>query len=239
MQKSYNIKKWIPILFLIVLLILFYLCNLQQYVSFSFIQEKHQLLKAIVAERFFLSLATFAIIYIITTATSFPIATFLTILGGYLFGPFISLVVVDISATLGATILFLAVETSFGELLREKAASWVKRMEKGFHQNAFSYLLFLRLVPLFPFWAVTLASGLLGLNLRTFFLGTLIGIIPGAFVYSLVGNGLGALFEQGQQPDLKIIFSPAIFWPLLGLALLSLLPIFYRKGKKNDENKES
>ncbi len=234
-----NIKKWLPLCFLIIIIILFYFFNLLNYFSLSFLQQEHQLLKAKVAEHFFLSLILFGGVYIIVAATSLPIAAFLTILGGFLFGPFISLVVIDISATVGATILFLAVKATLGDLLQKKATPWVKKMEKGFQENATSYLLSIRLVPLFPFWAVTVASALLGMNVRSFFLATLVGIIPGTLVYSLVGNGLGALLEKGQTPDLRIIFSPEIFLPLLGLALLSLLPILYKKGKNKNGNTKS
>jgi LPXTG-motif cell wall-anchored protein len=239
MQHLKNIKKWLPLLFLLLIILLFYFFNLQKYFSFSFLQQENQRLKIMVADHFFLSLLIFGGIYIIVAATSLPIAAFLTILGGFLFGPFVSLIVIDISATIGATLLFLVVKTTFGELLKEKATPWVKKMEEGFQQNASSYLLSLRLVPLFPFWAVTVVSALLGMNVRSFFLATLIGIIPGTFVYALVGNGLGALLEKGQPPDLHIIFSPEIFFPLLGLALLSLLPILYKKRKNNNGNKKS
>ena len=99
-------------------------------------------------------------------------------------------------------------------------------------KNAFTYLLFLRLIPIFPFWAVTLVPGLLGVSLRSFFFATLIGIIPGTFVYALLGNGLGTLLEQGQAPNLGIIFNPEIFIPLCGLALLSLVPLIYKRIKK-------
>lgn len=225
-------QKWIPLFLLILIIVLFYALNLQNYFTFSFLQEEYFLLKHFVAEHFFLSLLLFSILYIVIAATSLPIAAFLSILGGFLFGPFLSAIVIDISATLGTTILFLIVRTSVGELFQKKATPWLHKMEKGFQENGFYYLLSLRLVPLFPFWAVTIVAALLGMKVRAFFLGTLIGIIPGAFVYSLVGNGLGALLEKGQAPDLQIIFSPEIFWPLFGLALLSLLPILYKKRKK-------
>lgn len=228
-----NPKKWIPICFLFIIIILFYLLNLQKYFNFSFLQQEHQRLKSLVADNFFLSLLSFTILYIIVTAASLPIAAFLTILGGFLFGPVISTVIVDVSATLGATLLFLAVKTTFREWLQAKATPWIKQMEKGFQKNAVSYLLFLRLVPLFPFWAVNMVAALLGMSVRSFFLVTMVGILPGTIVYSLVGNGLGALLEKGETPNIYIIFSAEIFWPLFGLALLSLLPIFYKKRKNN------
>src|ERR1700722_14750420 len=170
-----NLKKGIPLFALILFVISFYLLGLNKYFSFSFLQEYHQILRKEVANHFFLSLFIFSILYVVVALTSLPIAAFLTILGGFLFWPLMSLIVVVISATLGASLLFLIIKTTLGEMFQEKATPWIKKMEQGFQKNAFFYLLFLRFVPLFPFWAVTIASGFLGVSLRTFFFATLIG----------------------------------------------------------------
>lgn len=229
-------KSWGFLLLILLVLAVFYLTDLKTYFNFSTLKAYHQTLQLFVENYFLFSLLMFGGLYVGVAATSLPIAAFLTILGGFLFGPFLNLVVVDISATLGATLLFLAVKTTFGELLQQKATPWIKKMEKGFQENAFSYLLSIRLVPLFPFWAVTIVAALLNTPLRFFVGATLIGIIPGTFIYSLLGNGLTVLLEQEKQPDLSLLFEPAIFLPLCGLALLSLLPIVYKKWKKNHES---
>jgi uncharacterized membrane protein YdjX (TVP38/TMEM64 family) len=104
-------------------------------------------------------------------------------------------------------------------------------MEAGFRENALSYLLVLRLVPLFPFWLVNLAPAFLGVSLRTYVIGTFFGIIPGTFVYILVGNGAGAVLDAGGELDLGLIFRPEILAPIAGLALLSLVPIAYKRIK--------
>lgn len=227
-------KSWSLLLVIFLILATFYFIDLKSYFSFSALKMYHQELTFFVENHFLTALFLFGVTYIVVAATALPVAAFLTILGGFLFGPFLSLIIVDISATLGATFLFLIVKTTFGEILEQKGAPWVKKMEKGFQKNAFSYLLFLRLIPLFPFWAVTLASALLNTSVRVFVLGTLIGIIPGTFIYSLLGKGLSTLFEQDKAPDTSILFEPSIFIPLCGLAVFSLLPIFFRKRKKNE-----
>ena len=104
-------------------------------------------------------------------------------------------------------------------------------MEAGFRDNALSYLLVLRLVPLFPFWVVNLVPALLGVSTRTYVVGTFFGIIPGSSVFCSVGNGLGTVFDSGGTPDLGIIFEPEIFGPLMALAVLSLIPVFYKRFK--------
>jgi uncharacterized membrane protein YdjX (TVP38/TMEM64 family) len=108
-------------------------------------------------------------------------------------------------------------------------------MEEGFHENALSYLLVLRLIPIFPFWLINIVPAFLGVALGTYVLGTFIGIIPGSLVFASVGNGLGAVFDAGQTPDLGIIFEPQIIGPILGLAVLALLPIAYRKFRSRND----
>jgi uncharacterized membrane protein YdjX (TVP38/TMEM64 family) len=116
--------------------------------------------------------------------------------------------------------------------LRAKAGPAMRRMEDGFRENALSYLLVLRLVPLFPFWLVNLVPAFLGVPLRTFVIGTFVGIIPGSVVYCLVGSGLGSVFDAGETPDLGIIFEPEILAPIIGLAVLSVIPVVYKHLKR-------
>lgn len=227
-----NYKSWFLLLVIFLILATFYLTDLKTYFSFSALKMYHRDLIFFVENHFLTALLLFGVTYVIVAATSIPIAAFLTILGGFLFGSFLSLIIVDISATLGATFLFLIVRTTFGEILKKKGASWVKKMEKGFQKNVFFYLLFIRLIPVFPFWAVNLVAALLNTPIRVFVTTTLIGIIPVTFIYSLLGKGLATLLEQDKVPDVSIVFEPSIFMPLCSLALLSLLPAFFRKRKK-------
>tara|TARA_B100001971_G_scaffold38090_1_gene33178 strand:- start:179 stop:508 length:330 start_codon:yes stop_codon:yes gene_type:complete len=105
-------------------------------------------------------------------------------------------------------------------------------MESGFQTNALSYLLVLRLVPLFPFFLVNLAPAFLGVPLGTYVATTLIGIIPGTLVYASVGSGLGMIFEQGGTPPLGLIFEPRILLSILALAALALVPVAYRRWRQ-------
>jgi uncharacterized membrane protein YdjX (TVP38/TMEM64 family) len=136
-----------------------------------------------------------------------------------------------IAATIGASLVFLAARTALGDSLRRRAGPWLRRMEDGFRENALHYLLFLRLVPILPFWLVNLVPAFLGVPFRIYLTATFFGIIPGGLVYASVGNGLGAVFDAGATPDLGIIFKPAIILPLAGLAILAILPVAYKKIK--------
>ncbi|MEQ1713071.1 MAG: VTT domain-containing protein, partial [Hyphomicrobium sp.] len=119
----------------------------------------------------------------------------MTLTGGLFFGWQLGAPAAIVGATIGATIIFLIAKSSFGEGLAAKAGPWIGKLQQGFKDNALSYLLFLRLVPAFPFVVVNLAPALLGVPLRTYVIGTLVGIIPGTTAFSIAGAGLGSVVE--------------------------------------------
>lgn len=181
----------------------------------------------------FLSIIIYVVTYVSVVVLSIPGATFMTLVGGFLFGQWMGTCMVVFSATLGASLLFLSAKMASADLLSKKVGSLSKKMQDGFLENAFSYLLTLRLIPLFPFFAVNLAAALFQIPFRTFFIGTFLGIVPGTFVYVSMGV---ALREVIQKPSfsLKVILEPKILLAFIGLGVLSLLPVFYKKLKKDD-----
>jgi uncharacterized membrane protein YdjX (TVP38/TMEM64 family) len=222
----------VPIAVIVAGFAAFFLFGLDRYLSFAALSEHRQALLAWHAENRVLAAVAFVVAYAIVVALSLPGAIWMTIAGGFLFGTVQASISVVAAATAGATIIFLAARYALSELLRAKAGSAVRKMEAGFRENAMSYLLVLRLVPIFPFWLVNLVPAFLGVPLRTFVIATFFGIIPGSVVYTLVGNGLGAVIDAGGRPDLDLIFEPEIMAPLIGLALLSLLPVAYKRFRR-------
>lgn len=183
--------------------------------------------------------AAFAFLYAVVIAFSIPGGLALTLAGGFLFGTVTAGVSVVIGATLGATVIFLAVRTAFGELLRARAGPFLKKMEAGFRENELSYMLVLRLIPLFPFWLVNIVPGFLGVSLRNYVIGTFLGIIPGTFIFASVGNGIGQILDDLDTNDLsslsRIIFEPQFILPIIGLVCIALLPMIYRRIKSRRE----
>ncbi|MCZ6589912.1 MAG: VTT domain-containing protein, partial [Alphaproteobacteria bacterium] len=170
-------------------------------------------------------------VYTASTALAIPGALVLTIAGGFLFGTLWGTVWVVIGATAGASLLFLVARTALGEALRARAGPMLKKIEAGFGANAFSYLLSLRLLPIFPFFIVNVVPAFVGVPLRTFVLATVLGIIPGSFVFASVGAGLGSAFEMVMEPTLASAITPEIIIALVSLAILALLPIVWKKLK--------
>jgi uncharacterized membrane protein YdjX (TVP38/TMEM64 family) len=230
-SRSSAIRRLAPLAVLLAAIGAFFALGLHDYLSFETLRQHREQLLVLVAQHPFLAPLAFMAVYAAVIALSVPGGAILTIAGGFLFGILAGTSYVVVAATLGATIVFLIARTALGDALRAKAGPRIRRMEEGFRQDALSYLLVLRLIPIFPFWLVNIVPAFLGVPVRTYVLGTLIGIIPGGFVYASVGNGLGAVFDAGQTPDLGIVFEPAILLPIVGLAILALLPIAYRKFK--------
>jgi uncharacterized membrane protein YdjX (TVP38/TMEM64 family) len=224
--------RFLPLAALAAGLVIFFALGLHRYLSFGALAENRDFLMSLVEDHPVTAPLAYISVYALAVAFSIPGAVVLTIAGGFLFGTWAGGLFVVIGATIGAVGVFLAARTAFGEGLRRRAGPWIGRLEAGFRENALSYLLVLRLVPLFPFWLVNLVPAFLGVPLTTYALGTFIGIIPGCFVYASVGNGLGAVFDAGGTPDLSIIFKPEILLPIIGLSLLALIPVVYKKFKR-------
>jgi uncharacterized membrane protein YdjX (TVP38/TMEM64 family) len=208
-----------------------FIFDLDRFLSFHALKEHRAFLLAWTAENRALAAAVFIVCYSVMVALSVPGAVWATLAGGFVFGTTIGALYCVIGATLGAVVIFLIARYALADMLKAKAGNAIRKMETGFNENALSYMFVLRLVPLFPFWLVNLVPAFLGVPLRTYAIGTFFGIMPGSVVYSSVGNGLGAVFEQGGTPDLGIIFEPEVLLPILGLAALSLIPVFYKRIK--------
>ena len=231
-QKS-AFQRFLPLLVIATALIAFFATGANQYFSLDALSTYRGDLTAFRDANFPLAFASLIVIYAALVAISFPGAGFLTIFAGFLFGPFIGTLGVIVGATLGATIIFKVASTSFGETLRAKAGPWLEKFEAGFKEGELSYLFILRIIPAFPFFLVNIAPAFLGVKTRNFVLSTFFGIIPGSFVYASIGNGAGAVLDQGEELQLSgVLTDPAILVPIIGLAVLALIPVAYKRFSK-------
>jgi uncharacterized membrane protein YdjX (TVP38/TMEM64 family) len=175
------------------------------------------------------SAALFVLTYVLTAALSLPHGALLTVAGGLLFGTVLGCALTITGATIGASILLLIVRSAFAGRLERNRHRIPAQVQERLARDGFSYLLALRLVPLFPFWVVNLAAAVANIRLAVFVAATFPGIAPASFVISSIGAGLGAILAEGKTPDLSVLFSPHVLLPLLGLAALSLLPVLLRR----------
>ena len=228
---GFSYRRLIPLAVLGAGVVAFFALGLDRYLTFDELRRNREALTGFVAAMPVLSVALFVLVYTVAVSLSVPGAVVLTLAGGFLFGIWEGTAAVVIGATAGATVLFLAARFVLGDVLRAKAGPWLSKMEAGFNEDALSYLLVLRLIPAFPFFIVNLVPAFLGVSLRTFVIATFLGIIPGTFVFASIGAGLGSIFDSAQELSLKGALTPQVITALVGLALLSLLPVVYKKIK--------
>lgn len=230
-RSGFSVKRLLPLIVLALGLIAFFLFDLDQYVTFDALREHREALIALVDQNAVLAALAYMAVYALAVALSLPGGALLSITCGFLFGTLLGTGMVVVAATAGATALFIIAKTALGDALRGKAGPWMNKMAEGFQENEFSYLLVLRLVPLFPFFVVNLVPAFLGVRLYNYVLATFIGIIPGAFVFNLAGSGLGSILDSGAALSVAGILTTEIKLALFGLAVLALIPVIYKKLK--------
>ncbi|MEE8124356.1 MAG: TVP38/TMEM64 family protein [Nitrospirales bacterium] len=197
--------------------------DLGHYLSLDSLKANRDTLLHYTDTHYGLAVALFIVIYILQTAFSLPGGAILTLTGGFLFGSVMGTVFVNLGATAGATLAFLVARYLLHDWVEHKFGERLGPIQAGFSQNAFSYLMTLRLIPAFPFFLVNLVSGLTRVNLGTYVLATSIGIIPGSFVFAFAGQQLGSI------NSLSEIASPPVLLAFTLLGLLALMPVAYRK----------
>ena len=201
----------------------FFFFDLGRYLSLEALKSNRDALLTFTDQHFASAVALFIAIYCLVVAVSLPGAAILTLAGGFLFGSVLGTVFVNLGATTGATLAFLAARYLLRDWVEQKFGDRLGPIQEGFARNAFSYLMTLRLIPLFPFFLVNLVSGLTRVSLATYVVATAIGIIPGSFVFAYAGRQLGMI------NSLKEIASPNVLLAFTLLGLLALVPIVYRK----------
>lgn len=225
--------RYAPLVVLLLVIGAVFGFGLHRHFSFTALADNREWLVAWVDRNGPLAALAFIAVYVAAVTASIPGAIFLTIVGGFLFGPWLGPVISMTASTIGAVLIFLIARTAFGAAFQRNAGPLIRQFESGFRENAFNYVLVLRFLPIVPFWLVNLAAALLGVRLTTFVLATVIGLVPGAAIYANLGNGLGMMLDEGRVPDFGIIFTPSILLPLIGLAVLALLPVVYKKLKRS------
>ena len=199
--------------------------GLGELLSLDTLARHREALSAFVAANLLVAALAYVAVYALAVALSVPGAVILTLTGGFLFGAALGTLLTVTGATIGATGVFLFAKVIFGEQALDRLGPRAQGLAEAIRRNAASYLLVLRLVPLFPFFLVNLVPAFVGVRLPVYVLTTFVGIIPGTAVFSLTGAGLGNILDAGGTLDLRSVLSPEILAGLIGLAVLSLAAI--------------
>ena len=234
-----------PLIAVVVLAVIGYLTIGRTGISLEALVRHRMAIDAFVSEHRVLAVLAYIGLYTVAVALSVPGAAFLTVSGGFLFGVVAGASAAVIGATMGATIIFLVARTALGEPLLRRAGPRAIKLAQGFRDDAFSYLLFLRLVPVFPFFLVNLVPAFAGVRLGPFVAATALGVIPAAFVYAFAGTGLDSVIvaqshshrdclaagrpDCAMSFDAKDILTPQLIGALVALGLLALVPVVVKR----------
>jgi uncharacterized membrane protein YdjX (TVP38/TMEM64 family) len=217
------------------------------YFTLQSLAENRETLLGWVSQNCATALAGYIVIYALIVALSLPVAAPLTLAGGFLFGWLVGGVATVAAATCGAVAIFILARTALAGPLARQAGPWLDKLRAGFQEDAIGYLLFLRLVPAFPFWLVNLAPALLGVSLRDYIIATVIGIIPGTFAFALTGAGLGSVLAahheayvacMAQNPapgacsfdlDPSSLLTPKLLMAFAALGVIALIPAIVKR----------
>jgi uncharacterized membrane protein YdjX (TVP38/TMEM64 family) len=245
--RTFRLRRFLPLAIVLTLSILILASDFGKLLSLETLVRHRAGIDGFIAEHRLAAFAIYIGLYIVIVALSVPGSAILTITGGFLFGTVAGGLAAVVGATTGAILIFQIARGALGENLLRKAGPFAAKLADGFAADAFNYLLFLRLVPAFPFWLVNLAAALFAVPLSTFAIATGIGIIPAALVFAFAGAGLDSVIAaeaQGYRDclaaarsdcrlefDPKHILTPELLCALVALGALALLPVALRRWR--------
>jgi uncharacterized membrane protein YdjX (TVP38/TMEM64 family) len=227
------LRRFWPALLLLAALAVAWASGLTQQISWTGLTRHQAALTAWVTSHPFTAPTLYILLYAVAVLLSLPESAVLTVAGGLLFGTAFGGILAILGSSAGAVALFLAVRYHLADAVAARHGRFLGAVRLGLRRDGFSYLLAIRLVPAFPFWLVNLAAALSGMRLLPYASATVIGVMPATFVFASIGSGVGDVLTMGGRPDLGVVFSARILGPLIGLAVLALLPVVWRLWKRS------
>ena len=244
-NPQFSLRRVCPLVLVVVVSAVIFAMGWHRQLSFETIAHHHEGLRDFIALHEASAVAAYVALYIVLVALSVPVGFYFTVIGGILFGAVLGGVAALVGATVGAIGIFLIARSAVGEHLVRRAGPLAEKLARNFRADAFSYLLFLRLVPIFPFWLVNLVSALAGVRLATFASATALGIVPATFAFAFVGAGLDSVIAAQQaayrscvaagRADCRLTFhmnaaiTPELLAALAALGVVALIPVVLRR----------
>lgn len=225
MKNSTTLIKLLVLALFLGGIIIFFALGGQKYLNLETLKANRDALIQYADQHYVSAFAIGFLVYTLSTALSLPGGLILSLAVGLVFGRWAGTVLIVLAGTLGATLVLLAARYLFADIARKRMGGLAQKINEGFTRDAFNYLLFLRLVPLFPFWLVNLAPAFTNVSLKTYVTATAIGILPGTFVFANLGQSLGRISST------KDLLTPPIIGAFVLLGVFALIPVLYKKFK--------
>ena len=242
-----RLRRFAPLAVIALIMLAIFATGSHRHLSLETLVRHRMAIDSFIVAHSVAAVAAFVLIYITVVALSIPGASILTMSAGILFGTLFGAIAAVVGATIGATIIFLIARSACGEGLARRAGPLAAKIVDGFRADAFSYLLFLRLVPAFPFFLVNLAAALVGVRVRTFIVATAIGIVPATLTFAFLGDGLDSVLAAQDAAyqkclasgavdcrlhfDLAMIATPRLIGALAALGALALVPVAIKRWR--------
>jgi uncharacterized membrane protein YdjX (TVP38/TMEM64 family) len=246
-RRQFPLRRLAPLVGIAVVSIVVIALGWHRDLSFETLDRHHHALRELISAHEALAVASYVALYIGVVALSLPVGAYLTVIGGMLFGALLGGMAAVIGASIGAVVIFSIARSAFGEHLARRAGATAEKIAAGFRKDAFSYLLFLRLIPVFPFWLVNLVSAAGGVGLVPFAAATVLGIIPATFAFAFVGSGLDSVIVAQEasrraclssgRSDCPLVFhtadalTPQLLAALAALGVLALVPVLVKRWR--------
>jgi uncharacterized membrane protein YdjX (TVP38/TMEM64 family) len=224
-RTLYWLKRLGPGLLIIALVAAALLSGVEKHLTAGELSLRKDALEAAVRLKPVSTALIFLAAYTLYVALCLPGLVLFAALSGFLFGLAEGSVIAVLGDTLGASLVFLASKSAFGDVLRRRAGPMVARLEQGVSAHGMPYLLAVRFMPAAPFWLINIAAGCLSIRLRTFVIATALGIYPACLLYSQLGARMRRAADRGEPVDLHFFGQPEVYLPMIGLGLLSIVPL--------------
>jgi uncharacterized membrane protein YdjX (TVP38/TMEM64 family) len=242
---KFSPRRLVPLGVIVVISVVVVALGWHRQVSFETLARHHEALRDFIAAHEVSAVAAYVVLYIVAVGLSLPVGFYLTVIGGILFGAILGGAAAMLGATIGAICIFLIARSAIGEHLVRRAGPLAEKLAQGFRDDAFNYLLFLRLVPIFPFWVINLVAALCGVRLAIFAAATALGIVPATFTFAFFGAGLDSVIAAQQaayrsclaagRVDCRLKFhmdtalTPELLAALAALGVLALVPVVVKR----------
>jgi uncharacterized membrane protein YdjX (TVP38/TMEM64 family) len=243
--NGFRLLRLVPLAIILIGTAVVFAAGLDRELSLEALVRRRDAIDMIIEANKPLAIVAYITLYTSVITLLLPVSAFMTVCGGLLFGTTIGVAAALTSATVGGTVIFLVTRSAVGDHLFSRANPRLRHITREFRADAFSYLLFLRLTPLLPFWVVSVVAALGGARLVPFIAATVIGITPVSFVYAFFGAGLDnaidgqvaaykACIAAGRpgcrlEFDLTAAATPQLIAALAALCLVALTPVIIRR----------